>query len=116
MYGVGPGSGSGSSRAVLVTARAASASAIPDIRVSLPDPPAASRFLDGAAAHRHDQAQGDVVMGTPLAPVLTLDEQRAAERLLRQAAAEGRFSDTELSHRLGLVYKATTPHELWKAT
>jgi hypothetical protein len=47
---------------------------------------------------------------------LTLEEQRAAEQTLRDAASAGRFDDEELSHRLGLVYKATTPYELWQAS
>lgn len=49
-------------------------------------------------------------------PVLALEDQRAAERLLQEAATQGRIGEQELTQRIERVYKATTPHQLWQAT
>jgi hypothetical protein len=49
-------------------------------------------------------------------PLVTLEETRAAEAALRQAADNGELRAAELDRRITAVKRATTPRELWKAS
>ncbi len=48
--------------------------------------------------------------------IISLEDQRRAERLLKEAYARGELGRDECSRRMGLVYKAVTPRDLWKAS
>jgi hypothetical protein len=48
--------------------------------------------------------------------LIALDDKHAAERLLLAAFDAGELDEAELKHRLGRVYQAVTPRELWKAS
>ena len=48
--------------------------------------------------------------------LVSLDEKHQAHRLLQQALAAGELDETEYKRRLGRVYQAVTPRDLWKAT
>jgi Domain of unknown function (DUF1707) len=48
--------------------------------------------------------------------LISLQDKHDADRLLRQAHAAGEIDKEELKRRLGRVYAAVTPRELWKAT
>jgi uncharacterized membrane protein len=48
--------------------------------------------------------------------ILSLEDQRRAERLLKEAFARGELDKDECSRRMGLVYRAVTPRDLWKAS
>jgi hypothetical protein len=47
---------------------------------------------------------------------ISLEDQRRAERLLKEACAKGELDRDECSRRMGLVYRAVTPRDLWKAS
>ena len=48
--------------------------------------------------------------------LVSLDEKHQAHRLLQQALAAGELDEAEYKRRLGRVYQAVTPRDLWKAT
>jgi hypothetical protein len=48
--------------------------------------------------------------------LISLQDKHDADRLLQQAYAAGEIDREELKRRLGRVYAAVTPRELWKAT
>ena len=48
--------------------------------------------------------------------LISLEDKHAAERLLREAFAAGELDEAEFKRRLGRVYGAVTPRELWKAS
>jgi hypothetical protein len=48
--------------------------------------------------------------------LISLQDKHDADRLLHQAYAAGEMDEAELKRRLGRVYAAVTPRELWKAT
>ena len=48
--------------------------------------------------------------------LISLQDKHDADRLLHEAYAAGEFDREELKRRLGRVYAAVTPRELWKAT
>jgi Domain of unknown function (DUF1707) len=48
--------------------------------------------------------------------VISLEDKHTAERLLRAAYAAGELDEAELKRRLGRVYGAVTPRDLWKAS
>jgi Domain of unknown function (DUF1707) len=48
--------------------------------------------------------------------LISLDEKHQAHRLLQQALAAGELDEAEYKRRLGRVYQAVTPRELWKAS
>jgi hypothetical protein len=48
--------------------------------------------------------------------VVSLDDKRAAERVLLDAVRTGELSEGEYHHAIGLVRRAVTPRDLWKAT
>ena len=48
--------------------------------------------------------------------LISLQDKHEADRLLQQAYAAGEIDREELKRRLGRVYAAVTPRELWKAT
>jgi uncharacterized protein DUF1707 len=48
--------------------------------------------------------------------LISLDDKHAAERRLRDAFAAGELDEAELKRRVGRVYQAVTPRELWKAS
>jgi|Tabmets5t2r1_1033131.scaffolds.fasta_scaffold25326_1 hypothetical protein len=48
--------------------------------------------------------------------LISLDEKHQAHRLLREAMAAGELDEAEYKRRLGRVYQAVTPRELWKAS
>ena len=48
--------------------------------------------------------------------LISLKDKHDADRLLQQAYAAGEIDQEELKRRLGRVYAAVTPRELWKAT
>ena len=48
--------------------------------------------------------------------LISLQDKHEADRLLHEAYAAGEFDREELKRRLGKVYAAVTPRELWKAT
>jgi hypothetical protein len=57
---------------------------------------------------------GEVDDGQPR--LISLDEKHQAHRLLQQALATGELDEAEYKRRLGRVYQAVTPRDLWKAT
>jgi hypothetical protein len=59
---------------------------------------------------RHDEAEDEQPR------LVSLDEKHQAHRLLQQAFAAGELDETEYKRRLGRVYQAVTPRDLWKAT
>jgi hypothetical protein len=48
--------------------------------------------------------------------LISLQDKHDADRLLQQAYAAGEIDREELKRRLGKVYAAVTPRELWKAS
>jgi hypothetical protein len=48
--------------------------------------------------------------------LISLDEKHEAHRLLQKALAAGELDQAEYQRRLGRVYQAVTPRELWKAS
>jgi DUF1707 SHOCT-like domain len=48
--------------------------------------------------------------------LVSLDEKHQAHRLLQQALAAGELDEAEYKRRLGRVYQAVTPRDLWKAS
>jgi uncharacterized membrane protein len=48
--------------------------------------------------------------------LISLEEKHEAHRLLREALAAGELDEAEYKRRLGRVYQAVTPRELWKAS
>jgi hypothetical protein len=48
--------------------------------------------------------------------LISLDEKHDAHRRLQQALAAGELDEAEYKRRLGRVYQAVTPRELWKAS
>ena len=48
--------------------------------------------------------------------LVSLDEKHQAHRLLQQALAAGELDEAGYKRRLGKVYQAVTPRDLWKAT
>jgi anti-sigma-K factor RskA len=48
--------------------------------------------------------------------LISLDEKHEAHRRLQQALAAGELDEAEYKRRLGRVYQAVTPRELWKAS
>jgi hypothetical protein len=48
--------------------------------------------------------------------LVSLDEKHEAHRLLKQALAAGELDEAEYKRRLGRVYQAVTPRDLWKAS
>jgi hypothetical protein len=48
--------------------------------------------------------------------LISLQDKHDADRLLQQAYSAGEIDQEELKRRLGRVYAAVTPRELWKAT
>ncbi len=48
--------------------------------------------------------------------LISLDEKHEAHRLLQQALAAGQLDEAEYKRRLGRVYQAVTPRDLWKAS
>ena len=48
--------------------------------------------------------------------LISLQDKHDADRLLQQAYTAGEIDQEELKRRLGRVYAAVTPRELWKAT
>jgi uncharacterized membrane protein len=48
--------------------------------------------------------------------LISLQDKHDADRMLQQAYAAGEIDKEELKRRLGRVYAAVTPRELWKAT
>jgi hypothetical protein len=48
--------------------------------------------------------------------MISLRDKHDADRLLQQAHAAGEIDREELKRRLGKVYAAVTPRELWKAS
>lgn len=60
------------------------------------------------------KATGEVDDGQPR--LISLDEKHQAHRLLREALAAGELDEAEYKRRLGRVYQAVTPRELWKAS
>jgi len=48
--------------------------------------------------------------------LVSLDEKHEAHRLLQKALAAGELDEAEYKRRLGRVYQAVTPRDLWKAT
>ena len=62
---------------------------------------------------RRDRAAGQDDDGPQL---ISLQQKHDAERLLRQALEAGEIDREEFRRRLGRVYAAVTPRELWKAT
>ena len=48
--------------------------------------------------------------------LISLDEKHEAHRLLQRALAAGELDQAEYQRRLGRVYQAVTPRELWKAS
>jgi anti-sigma-K factor RskA len=48
--------------------------------------------------------------------LISLQDKHDADRLLQQALAAGEIDREEFKQRLGKVYAAVTPRELWKAT
>jgi hypothetical protein len=48
--------------------------------------------------------------------LISLDEKHDAHRRLQQALAAEELDEAEYKRRLGRVYQAVTPRELWKAS
>jgi len=48
--------------------------------------------------------------------LVSLDEKHEAHRLQQQALAAGELDEAEYKRRLGRVYQAVTPRDLWKAS
>jgi len=48
--------------------------------------------------------------------LVSLDEKHEAHRLLQKALAAGELDEAEYKRRLGRVYQAVTPRDLWKAS
>jgi hypothetical protein len=48
--------------------------------------------------------------------LISLEDKHAAERMLREELAAGKLDEAEFKRRLGRVYRAVTPRELWKAS
>jgi hypothetical protein len=48
--------------------------------------------------------------------LISLQDKHDADRLLQRAFAAGEIDREELKRRLGKVYAAVTPRELWKAS
>jgi hypothetical protein len=48
--------------------------------------------------------------------LVSLDEKHQTHRLLQQALAAGELDEAEYKRRLGRVYQAVTPRDLWKAS
>ena len=48
--------------------------------------------------------------------LISLDEKHQAHRKLQQALAAGELDEAEYKSRLGRVYQAVTPRDLWKAS
>ena len=48
--------------------------------------------------------------------LVSLDEKHEAHRLLQKALAAGELDEADYKRRLGRVYQAVTPRDLWKAT
>jgi anti-sigma-K factor RskA len=48
--------------------------------------------------------------------LISLDEKHQAHRQLQQALAAGELDEAEYKRRLGRVYQAVTPRDLWKAS
>ena len=65
-------------------------------------------------SRRRERPVGDADDRRPR--LVTLEEQRAAERALRAAWEAGELDAAECSHRMGLVCRAVTPRDLWKAS
>jgi Domain of unknown function (DUF1707) len=65
----------------------------------------------GGGMRKRDAATDD---GQPR--LISLDEKHQAHRLLQQALAAGELDEAEYQRRLGRVYQAVTPRELWKAS
>ena len=63
-----------------------------------------SKRRDSAASEDDDQK------------LISLQDKHDADRLLHKAYAAGEIDREELKRRLGKVYAAVTPRELWKAT
>ena len=63
---------------------------------------------------RRRAARGDVEDRRP--QLVSLEDKRRAERLLVAAYQAGELSREECSRRMGLVYQAVTPRDLWKAS
>jgi hypothetical protein len=61
---------------------------------------------------RHDPAAGE----DDEQKLISLQDKHDADRLLHEAYAAGEIDREELKRRLGKVYAAVTPRELWKAT
>jgi Domain of unknown function (DUF1707) len=66
-----------------------------------------------AMRKRRDPAASEDDDGPKL---ISLQDKHDADRLLQQAHAAGEIDKEELKRRLGRVYAAVTPRELWKAT
>jgi Domain of unknown function (DUF1707) len=65
---------------------------------------AMSKRRDSAASQEDDQK------------LISLQDKHDADRLLHEAYAAGEIDREEFKRRLGKVYAAVTPRELWKAT
>jgi hypothetical protein len=65
------------------------------------------RKRNAAAGERDDEERPRLI---------SLDEKHQAHRLLREAMAAGELDEAEYKRRLGRVYQAVTPRELWKAS
>jgi hypothetical protein len=63
---------------------------------------------------KRDAAAGEVDDGQPR--LISLDEKHQAHRLLQQALAAGELDEADYKRRLGRVYQAVTPRELWRAS
>jgi hypothetical protein len=48
--------------------------------------------------------------------LISLQDKHEAQRLLQQALAAGELDEAEYKRRLGRVYQAVTPRDLWKAS
>jgi uncharacterized protein DUF1707 len=48
--------------------------------------------------------------------LISLQDKHDADRLLQEAYAAGEFDQAEYKRRLGRVYAAVTPRDLWKAS
>jgi hypothetical protein len=59
---------------------------------------------------RHDEADDEQPR------LISLDEKHQAQRQLQQALAAGELDEAEYKRRLGRVYQAVTPRDLWKAS
>lgn len=63
---------------------------------------------------KRQAAAGEADDGQPR--LISLQEKHEAQRLLQQALAAGELDEAEYKRRLGRVYQAVTPRELWKAS